>query len=170
MPWIEITKDIIVFDPEVQTYCNNPKFMCPNFGHSWACPPEAPYLEEQVFQYNRFFLVYIKKELKENKKATFKQYEFMRDYMEEEIARSIKEIKTEHNEIQILWDGHCRICQKEKKKCTIDEGVPCRYPDDIKYSMEAVGINVTETARKIDLDIEWPPKNHIFRFGLICLK
>ncbi|NHJ22999.1 MAG: DUF2284 domain-containing protein [Candidatus Lokiarchaeota archaeon] len=169
MPWIEINKDTIVFDPEVQTYCNNPKFKCPNYNHSWACPPKAPYLEEQILQFKKFFLIYVKKELIKNKNAYFKRYEFMRDDIEEEVARFIKENKNDYNEIKILWDGHCRICQKEGKKCTIDEGIPCRYPDDIKYSMEAVGINVTETVRKIQIDIEWPPKNHIFRFGLVCL-
>ncbi|MHA1412798.1 MAG: DUF2284 domain-containing protein, partial [Promethearchaeota archaeon] len=49
-------------------------------------------------------------------------------------------------------------------------GQPCRYPDKIRYSMEAVGINVTETVRKLNFKIEWPPKKHVYRFGVACLK
>ena len=170
MPWIEITKKDIVFDPKVQTYCNKPHFKCPNYGHSWACPPKAPYLEEKIKQFERFFLIYIKHNIDKEKKKDFRQYEFMRENIEEEISNFIQNNTIEYNAIQILWDGHCRICEKEGKRCTIDEQIPCRYPDEIRYSMEAIGINVTETVRKIELEIEWPPTNYIFRFGLICLK
>ena len=170
MPWIEIAKKDIVFDHKVQTYCNNPNFKCPNYGHSWACPPEAPYLEEKIKQFERFFLIYIKYDVDKEKEKNFRQYEFMRAKIEEEISNFIQNNTIEYNAIQILWDGHCRLCEKEGKRCTIDEQLPCRYPDEIRYSMEAIGINVTETVRKIGLEIEWPPRNHIYRFGLICLK
>jgi len=33
-----------------------------------------------------------------------------------------------------------------------------------------VGIDVTQTVRKLDIDIEWPPTNHVYRFGLVCVK
>jgi hypothetical protein len=36
--------------------------------------------------------------------------------------------------------------------------------------MEAVGIHVTDTVKNLNLDIEWPPTNHVYRFGLVCLK
>ena len=60
MPYLDIKLVDIFFDPKVQTYCVNPNFKCPSYGHSWACPPEAPYLEEEVAKYHKFFLVYVK--------------------------------------------------------------------------------------------------------------
>ncbi|MHA1256098.1 MAG: DUF2284 domain-containing protein, partial [Promethearchaeota archaeon] len=55
------------------------------------------------------------------------------------------------------------------KKCTYDSGKQCRYPNKKRYSMEAVGIHVTNTVKNLNLDIEWPPVNYYYRFGLICI-
>jgi len=65
MPHIKILFDQIVFDPKVQTFCNNPKFKCPNYGHSHACPPVAPCLEEKVSNFREFYLMYYKYDLDE---------------------------------------------------------------------------------------------------------
>ncbi len=185
MTRIEIKREKIIFDPKVQTYCNNPRFRCPNYGHNWACPPEAPYLDNILTNYTRFYLIYEKFDLKgyiKEKKSKFPTHNeekiinsfyrenFMRDWIEEDIRRFIKKFEGKFKEIFILWDGHCRVCEKEQKMCTHDEGLECRYPNDIHYSMEAVGIDVTETVKNLNLDIEWPPKNHAYRFSLACVK
>ncbi|MHA1669231.1 MAG: DUF2284 domain-containing protein [Promethearchaeota archaeon] len=183
MPAIEISKEDIIFDPQVQTLCNNPKFKCPNYKHSWACPPIAPYLEKEVSYYYKFFLLYYKyhlnnyvNEIKSKNpkmsevkiRTNFYQKEFMRDHLENEITKFLKNYKAPYKNYLILWDGYCRICSKEGKLCTYDDEIPCRYPDQIRYSMEAVGIDVTKTVSNLNLDIEWPPLEHTYRFGLIC--
>ena len=182
---IEIDKKNIVFDPEVQTYCINPGFKCPNYGHSWACPPEAPYLDKILREYVKFFLIYekfdIKEYIREKRKKFPKRDEkklrnafyrdnFMRNSIEENVNAFINKYDEKYNEILVLWDGHCRVCEKNKEKCTYDSGSECRYPNEIRYSMEAVGINVTETVKNLNLDIEWPPKHYAYRFSLVCLK
>ena len=183
MPAIEISMKDIFFDLQVQAYCNNPKFRCPNYGHFWACPPIAPYLEKKVSQFKKYYLIYYKYDLSEyvndiksknpnlsekRIRNDFYRKEFMRDHVEDEIELFIKNYIEHYNEIFILWDGYCRICSKQKKTCTYDSKIPCRYPEQIQYSMEAVGIDVTKTVSKLNLDIEWPPINHAYRFGLIC--
>lgn len=185
MPSIEIILEDIIFDPEVQNYCNNPKFKCPNYGHSWACPPEAPYLEEKVVKFHKFYLVYYDFNLKEYVKKKKEQNpnrsenriknslyhkEFIRDYLENEIYEFLKNLKEPYNEKLILWDGYCRICNKEGKNCTYDDAQPCRYPEEKRFSMEAVGINVDKTVKNLKIPIEWPPSNHAYRFGLVCIK
>lgn len=173
MPWKEIPKDVIIFDPIVQSYCNNPEYLCPFYGKSWACPPEAPYLENEIMSYDKFYLIYTKFEIQkkgDNKSRTSFRYKDMREIMEQEMEKFLNQHRKEFKEIKILWDGHCRVCEKENKKCSIEEDVPCRYPDKIRYSMEAVGIDVTQTVKKLDIDIEWPPINHVYRFGLVCVK
>lgn len=180
---IEINFNDIFFDPQVQTYCNNPKFKCPNFAHSWACPPIAPYLEDKVSQFNKFYLIYYKydlnkyvKDLKsrnsnlseERIRNDFYRKEFMRDHIDDEIQDFIDHYTEPYKKIFILWDGYCRLCAKQGKSCTYDSETSCRYPEQIRYSMEAVGIDVTKTVSQLNLDIEWPPINHAYRFGLIC--
>lgn len=186
MPFLKVELKDIIFDPKVQTYCVSPSYKCPSYGHSWACPPEAPYLEAEVAKFKEFYLIYyqlnlsdyIKKEkakYPEKSEATIKNMVYtnnlLHDKLENEIIDFLDKYKKPYEEKLILWDGYCRICSnKLDKGCTYDTGKPCRYPDKRKYSMEAVGIEVTTTVANLNLNIQWPPKDFLYRFGLICFK
>jgi predicted metal-binding protein len=186
LPFLEITLGDIIFDPKVQTYCVSPSYTCPSYGHSWACPPEAPYLEATVSKFNRFFLIYYEldlnnyiKDIKEEKpnlnekniKNELYNGKFLRNKLETEIFLFLENYQDLYEEKLILWDGFCRVClNKTDKGCTYDSGKPCRYPDKKRYSMEATGIAVTEMVNNLNLKIEWPPTNYVYRFGLVCFK
>ncbi len=186
MPYLEIDHKDIVFDPKVQTFCNNPKFKCPNYGHSWACPPEAPYLEKEVSQFKKFFLVFVKFDLetyvKEQKvmhprrseeklRTHFYGKELVRDLFEQEMNKFLEECGNKFGERLILWEGHCRTCNNPVDKgCTHDSGKGCRYPKKRHYSIEAVGINVDKTVKNAKIQLEWPPKKCVYRFGIVCFK
>ena len=91
--------------------------------------------------------------------------------LEKEISAFLENYNENYEERLILWAGFCRTCyNKIDKGCTYDSGKPCRYPHKQKYAMEAVGINVTETVKDLNVNIEWPPVNYVYRFGLICFK
>jgi len=186
LPFLEIKLGDIIFDPKVQTYCVSPNFKCPSYGHSWACPPEAPYLEEAVSKFNKFYLIYYELDVNEKIKIEkakhpemdekkiknrFLMGNFLRNKLEKEIYIFLENYRNEYEQKLILWDGFCRICFNEiDKGCTYDDADPCRYPDKKRYSMEAVGIDVTKTVRNLNLNIEWPPTNYVYRFGLVCFK
>ena len=186
MPYVEVKLKDIIFDPKVQSYCNNPKFRCPNYNHSWCCPPNAPYLEDKVSEFKKFFIIYFQFDLKfyikevkakhpRRSEQRIRNMFFMKIYvsdnLEKEIFRFLKDNERNYEDKLILWDGHCRICLNKKDKgCTYDSGKPCRYPDKKRYSMEAVGLHVTNTVKNLNIDIEWPPVNHYYRFGLVCFK
>ncbi len=186
MPFLEIKLGNIFFDPKVQTYCVNPNFKCPSYGHSWACPPEAPYLEEEVSRYQKFFLVYIRFNLRayiqkikakhpKRSEITIRNKFFMknllRDKLEQEICRFFEKKQSLTEDKFVLWDGFCRVCyNRDDKGCTYDSGDPCRYPDKKRFSMEAVGIDVTKTVKNLNFNLEWPPNEYVYRFGLVCIK
>jgi len=186
LPFLEINLDNIIFNPKVQLYCVNSNFKCPSYGHSWACPPKAPYLEQEVSKYIKFYLIfvkfnlisYIEKQKLKNPKRNevsirnaFFMKNLMRDKLEQEIKLCINGQLKSYNEKLILWDGFCRLCLNKKDRgCTHDLGDPCRYPDKIRYSMEAVGIDVTKTVKNLDFNLEWPPNEFVYRFGLVCCK
>jgi predicted metal-binding protein len=96
----------------------------------------------------------------------------MRNKIENEIKFFIdKNIRDNYKNKLILWDGHCLLCEKRGfNNCSLEESLPCRFPDEIRYSMESVGIHVTRTVKDLNLSIEWPPENFCYRFGLVCLK
>jgi predicted metal-binding protein len=186
VPFLKVNFKDIFFDPKVQTYCINPNFKCPSYGHSWACPPEAPYLEQEVSQYKQFYLIFVKFNLKkytEKEKAkhpsrseksirnAFFMKNLLRGNLEQEINQFLNQYQNSYEEKLILWDGFCRICSNERDKgCTYDAGDPCRYPDNKRYSMEAVGIDVNQTVKNLKFNIEWPPNDVVYRFGLVCYK
>lgn len=186
MPYLEIILRDLIFDPKVQTYCISTNFKCPSYGHSWACPPEAPYLEEFVSKFNKFYLIYYKLNLNEHIDKIKDNYpemsesqlknkllvgNLLRSRLENEINKFIEDNQGKYTEKLVLWDGFCRTCFNERDKgCTYDSGQPCRYPDKKRYSMEAVGIDVDRTTKNLKIPIEWPPSNHVFRFGLVCFK
>jgi predicted metal-binding protein len=186
LPYREINLKDIIFDPKVQTYCVSSNYKCPSYGHSWACPPEAPYLEEEVSKFKAFYLVYceidlvnqVKKEKVKNPNLSESQIRtkllgssLLRDKMREEIKFLLNKEQNENKEKLILGSGYCRACfNKKDGGCTYDSGKPCRYPNKKRYSMEAAGIHVTETIKNLGLNIEWPPINYVYQFGLVCLK
>ncbi|MFW9929738.1 MAG: DUF2284 domain-containing protein, partial [Candidatus Thorarchaeota archaeon] len=127
----------------------------------------------EIMSYQKYYLIYTKFDLnKEEEKGISNQYSYnyMREIMEVEMEKFLQEYQGKLKELRVLWDGHCRICEKENKKCSIELDTSCRYPDEIRYSMEAIGIDVTKTVKNVNLDIEWPPITHIYRFGLVCAK
>jgi predicted metal-binding protein len=182
MPYKEIEYEDIVFDKKVQSFCVNSQFKCPYYAHSWACPPEAPYLEEKISKYSHFFLIYTKFNLAAYVASNQKKYperskqqiinrfyakSLTRDDLEEEVQQFLKEFKRNSENSLILWDGHCRICeQKGYKNCAYEQNEECRFPQEIRFSMEAVGIHVTKTVQNLGLEIEWPPKKYYYRFAL----
>lgn len=186
MPHIEITYNDLKFEPEVQKLCLNPKFKCPNYNNNWACPPEAPYLEEELARYKLFFLIFFRFDIKPYSHSLRKKHpkwthqrilnrvyskRLTESGLEMEIFRFLDNYEGNFSENKVLWGGHCNFCYlKLKKGCSKSDNESCRFPDDRRYSMEAVGINVDKTVRNLGFDLEWPPKKHLFRFGLMCFK
>ncbi|MFX1393410.1 MAG: DUF2284 domain-containing protein, partial [Promethearchaeota archaeon] len=121
MPYIKILFDQIVFEPEVQTYCNNPKFKCPYYGHSWTCPPEAPYLENEVSQFKEFYLIYYQFDLRSYVNKIKRKYpkrsedrirssiylkSYDRDYLEKEVYEFLDKFQDGYKDQLVLWRGH----------------------------------------------------------------
>jgi len=169
----------------VYSYCINSNFKCPNYGHSWSCPPAAPFLKEELSHYNQFYLIFykfdikaqVKEMLEKNPTLTEEKIEFsllQKNHVNlktnDEIDHFINEHIDSHDEYIIIWPEKCKICLNEGKKCTYKKGDPCRYPEELRYSMTGAGINTHETVKNLNFELEWPPINHEYRFGLACLK
>ena len=176
-----------MFDPAVQRMCVTHKFSCPNYGHSWACPPEAPYMKEELSKYRVFYLVYFGVNLDDYVKTQRKKHprwseevirnsvfssKLLQEGYERELTKFLDSYKEPYSEKRVFWSGgSCDLCKNPKDGgCTHDAGRPCRYPDQIHYSMEAVGILMSDTVKIAGIEIEWPPVHWTYRIGLVCFR
>ena len=188
MPFAQITYEDLYFDRKVQEMCVSPSFKCPFYGHSWSCPPNSPFLEKALSTYSEFYLIYSKFDLeeyiKEEKERTGRSEFYIKNTflltksfeandLEEEFDKFLEQYKTPYKKRMILYDGTCKYCKIQNAgACTFDSGDPCRFPDEKRYSMEAVGIEVIRTVRDIrdKINIEYPSNKYSYRFGLACFK
>ncbi|MHA1291882.1 MAG: DUF2284 domain-containing protein, partial [Promethearchaeota archaeon] len=114
MPSIEIKPENIIFNPEVQTYCNNPNFKCPFYNHSWSCPPNAPYLEKEVLNYDHFYLIYYKFDLnkyvmEEKRKHPNRTKKRIRNFF---YRKDILRDKLESEIFSFLTQNECKYSQR----------------------------------------------------------
>ncbi len=187
MPVAEIKYEDLVFDPAVQKMCVTPKFTCPSYGHSWACPPEAPFMKETLAKYRKFYLVYVGINLDDYVLAQRKKHprwtdESMRNsvfsskLLQQAYAKELNQFLDSHEKFYtekfVFWcGGSCDLCDNQKDMgCTHDAGKPCRHPNEIHFSMEAVGMLVGDTVKKAGINIEWPPVHWTYRIGLVCFR
>ncbi len=181
---LQIKYEDIVFDRNVYSYCKNQNFTCPNYDHSWACPPASPFLKERLSEFQQFFLIGIKFDLENYIKEIQKKYPrrsreiiinklYRNGIIEKELNGTIEKFLDERRgqfeDSFALWGGNCSLCTDEGKKCTYDEKEPCRFPDKIRYGLSAAGINTVETVKHLGIDLNWTNDKFTYRFGLICL-
>jgi len=188
MPFAQIQYEDIYFDPKVQEMCISPSFKCPFYGHSWSCPPNAPYLEKVLSTYTDFYLIYsmfdLESYIKTEKQRTSRSEFYIKNtfYLtkafesndqEKEFEKFLKQHARKYKKRLLLYDGTCKYCKIQKAgACTFDSGEPCRFPQEKRYSMEATGIEVIRTVADLrsKLNIEYPSKKYSYRFGLACFK
>lgn len=147
-----------------QKYQNREKYMaycreCPRYNTVWSCPP----LTFDVDAYlERFALVNVLcakiilsrqviAEADTPEKIKTVGWEILLSVkldMEEKLRRMEKYIP----ESVSLSSGGCNLC----KVCSRKDGLPCRLPDKMRYSLDAFGFDLTAIAKDMfDIDILW---------------
>ena len=159
----------IIFSDKIFQICQRD---CERYGHSWACPPCAGTIEEniqRIRQYDRFMVFSTLEEADGwNKKACLA---VKRDH--EEITRSFrKRLFEELNlplesrdenptpEVYVLSAG-CTICQE----CTYPDA-PCRFPAERLMTLESHGILIMALLDKIGMTYQFD-NNTVAYFSMI---
>ncbi len=186
MPFFQINYENLIFNPSVQNHCVSQSFKCPNYETSWSCPPASPYLKEKLSDFKEYYLIYtqhditscVQKEKEKHPNRSIQRIKnriywkiYARRDLDDEISKFLNNYKKRYKEKFMLWGGTCRYCMKNGfSECSFIEGIPCRFPEKIQYSMEAIGIDIMNTVNGLDINLEWPPVNYFYWFGLACFK
>lgn len=132
---------------------------CPSHGNSWGCPPYAFDPETVSNGFKTVTLMGTTIEFDEATRAECTTAEMSRSVATQAMQEVWKTLLPELYEKERQVKGsrcftfRCTLCPEG---CTRPEGKPCRYPDRLRYSLEAVGFDVTAAASDLlGIDLEW---------------
>ena len=154
----------IVIDERVRLKCLIP--LCDKYNQSLMCPPHLPSVEE------------FRQAIKKYSKALFVQlaYEKRGDMPKAAARRNGLRLHRIINELEKkafssgfplaagLIGGSCKLC----RKCVGSPG-PCRHPLMARPSMEGMGIDVIQTAKKIGFPFDFSSGHRLFWNALLLI-
>ncbi len=172
---IPIRSSDIVVEDRVQLKC---KTGCPSYGHSLTCPPFAPSIQDfrkMLQDYQDAMFIRFRSTVKAEPEII---HSLLKNKSDPSVSQDVKEKTTVfsdalNKESRAIHDrmleierhafqlGHpfaiaftvdcCDLC----KKCNIKGGI-CMHPSQLRYSIEAVGINIIKTAKSAGITIQFP--------------
>lgn len=112
---------------------------CPNYKRKWSCPPFSKTFLNIKKKYSSACLLCFSTKMEsysdiKNKYLAVKAANVTLKSLIEKCARNIEMYTKGYS----LLTGSCRLC----KPCQYKINLPCRYPNKMRYSMEATGLNV----------------------------
>lgn len=158
-----VTKNInpqtaLVFDIKVNEACKS----CKRYGLTGCCPPaigDFNYYRKLLKRYN-YGKVFIET-FKIDDMNNYKELSRKSSLLLHKVLLKEREILLSkgHYFNIVLGGGSCKWC----KECVI----PCRFPQFRAIPIEATGINVVATLKKLNIKITFPVKNNFVRVGIM---
>ena len=148
---------------------------CPSYNRLWSCPSYDFDVEHYWKQYKNLYLLGYQLIFdEESRNRTFEKKELdslIFKIMKEEkqiISDELLEMEQKNPGSRSLSAGSCLICGKDN--CTRIKEEPCRFPDRMRYSIEALGGNVGKTISDLfGIQLEWMEEGRLpAHFVLVC--
>lgn len=138
---------------------------CPGFGKTWACPP-YDFDPLDIWQRYKAVLLCGKKLLipEEEREKTYSQEELGRvayslfEEARHELLSELFALEKENEGSLALSAGGCSFCEK----CSRQEGLPCRKPEKLRYSVESLGGDVSGALGEyFSQELVWAKEGHL---------
>jgi predicted metal-binding protein len=183
-----ITADKVVVEDRIVLKC---KVGCPDYGKTLSCPPYTPTAEEFrkiVSEYHYALFMKFKSRAKADPKIAKhlskaetdpaipqdikdKVQKFWAAWKEDKLKMLSAVLDLEKAAMSKgyplaigLVSGYCQLCEK----CTLDRAT-CVYPTKVRYSEEAVGVNVQATAKNAGIKAKFPFEKNPASFALLLI-
>ena len=139
----------------IRQYC----LQCPGYGKSWACPPFDFDATKQIEGFKTVTVIGTTITFDEQTRAACKASDEAvavgRQAMEEvwqTLLSKMYEMERESPGSR-CFTFRCVLCPEG---CNRPEGKPCRHPDLLRYSLEALGFDLVAVTRDLlGIDLEW---------------
>ncbi len=133
VPMDDFIRDLVDV-PRFLGYCQD----CPNGGRYWSCPPFdfdplALWRRHGAIRLYARKLVFARGRLFPGQRRAFETNELPK--LKEDMARELLAMEAETPGSLALFPGKCEWCPV----CARVQGQPCRTPDRMRYSIEALG-------------------------------
>lgn len=121
----------------LRTYPGHPRG-CPNYGIKPGCPPTAP-MYDSVYDLEQFVIAIV-------------------NWFD--LAWHVKTMRQRHpgwSDRQLYCCLYWQKGARRDLKREVDEFLETRPAYRVEFNPEAMGVNVTETLRRVGIELEWPP-------------
>lgn len=148
----------LIFEERVRMNC----FYCGRYNSNWRCPPRIPDLDykKMMHEFDYCALVYTKLPF------GCDNYNDVRNESSILLHKAILAME------KFLWNngnstcisfigGGCKLC---KNGCGKEK---CNNPYMSRTPIEATGVNLVKSVEKYGIQIVFPPKDFMYRYGLI---
>ena len=139
----------------IEAFCKQ----CPGFGKSWGCPPFDfdPCAVSDGFKTVTLMGTTITFDVATRNACTTPEMSAVtgRDAMEQVWKTLLPKLMEMEREVpgSRVFTFRCSLCPEG---CTRPHGLPCRHPELLRYSLEAVGFDVSAASRELlGIDLEW---------------
>lgn len=139
------TPDMLCFSDNIRTICRTE---CPQYGHSYSCPPATGTKEECEAKCLGFNSGFIFSSIAEVKDITDLEETLSTKPEHERITREIRNMFSEkYGEVLAMSADSCSICEE----CAYPDE-PCRHPDLMLPCIESYTVVVTDIAEKLGME------------------
>lgn len=161
---MEFRKAALPVDQLLSNYVDAPKFLaacehCPNYGRIGSCPPYDFSVTDYWRDYDSLEALCVQAFVPDELRARVYSQEELNAAVESVIAeaRGALDSRLAGEEAaqpgsRMLSAGKCVRCAD----CACAHGQPCRFPEEVRYSIESLGGDVVALARDLfDLPLLW---------------
>ncbi len=116
---------------------------CKNFNCKYSCPPFSPHFKRLGIE--KLFVLVLRLPL--DQLSDYKPYHRVRlanSVLKSRADNVMRQLESETG-TKFLSTGSCRLC----KPCGRKVGKPCKRPDKMRFSLEAVGIDCNELCKNL---------------------
>ncbi len=152
--------------PEIGKLCE----ACPAYGGKWSCPPHSPaFSGYDLDEYPSAALVLFWCDLDQfhYTKTEYIRVKAANTIMKSRMDRLMRSLEESTGGVMIS-NGNCKLCNPCSKK----KGEPCKKPEKMRFSMEALGLNAGRiTADVFGHELLWYKDKKIPRYlsAVACL-
>jgi predicted metal-binding protein len=158
------TKKVIFNKCKFDHFC---KSGCKNYNQKYSCPPFSPSFEllSPNFCYVNVLLFLVKTTKFQKEFNTIRMINVVLKSIHRKLFDKIDQNLTSNNIKHIMLEnGSCRFC----KPCKLQLNLPCRFPEKMRPSLEATGVDVNQlTIDCFGFPLQWYSKNNFPKYQCV---